>query len=442
MAFAGGSTVVRSLETDRSALRGSDRPQRLWPFMKSGFRYSIRPALMNPAVITKVIIKRFRSFPAATLTFENPLFVVGRNGSGKSNLADVFSFVSEAMVSPLQAVFDRKGGIASVRNRSSVKSAPPNLGLAFEFGPFNGTEGGRFAFEVKALPNYGYKVVREQCLVRRNDGSRWWFDRGEKWKSNADGLTPALEATSLALPLVGGDERFAPIFRILSDMRVYSIEPAKLRDMQDPDSGQTLRPDGSNAASVLQELQRDSEVKEEINRILETIVPQTTSVSRKKHGNKLSMTFSQEWGEGKKLSFDAFSMSDGTLRSLGLIMAVFQKPSPSVLVIEEPEATIHPGALGAILDLIRRASKTMQVVVTTHSPELLDAGWVTDRNLRIVSWREGASHLLMPSEATREAMRQHLMGAGELLRANALHAEELFADGQDLQNGNLFEPLG
>ena len=399
---------------------------------------------MSPAVISKIIIKRFRSFPAATLSFENPLFVVGRNGSGKSNLADVFSFVSEAMVSPLQAVFDRRGGIASVRNRSSVKSAPPILGLAFEFGAFNGTEGGRFAFEVKALPNYRYKVVREQCLVRRKDGVRWWFDRGDEWKSNADGLTPALEPTSLALPLVGGDERFAPIFRILGGMRVYAIEPARLRDMQDPDSGQTLRPDGSNGASVLQELLRGDdarEVKAQINSILVSIVPETTSVIPKKHGNKISMTFSQEWGEGKKLSFDAFSMSDGTLRSLGLIMAVFQKPSPSVLVIEEPEATIHPGALGAILDLIRRASKTMQVIVTTDSPELLDARWVTDENLCIVSWQEGASHLLLPSSATREAMRQHLMGAGELLRSNALHAEDLFTSEQDLNNGNLFETL-
>lgn len=399
---------------------------------------------MNPAPITKVIIKRFRSFPAATISFENPLFVVGRNGSGKSNLADVFSFVSEAMISPLQAVFDRRGGIASVRNRSSVKSAPPNLGLAFEFGSFNGNEGGRYAFEVKALPNYGYKIVREQCLLRRKDGTRWWFDRGDDWRSNADGLTPALEPTSLALPLVGGDERFAPVFRILGGMRAYAIEPAKLRDMQDPDSGQTLRPDGSNAASVLQELLRGDDAKvlrEEINRILETIVPETKSVIPKKHGNKLSMTFSQEWGSDKKLTFDAFNMSDGTLRSLGLIMAVFQRPSPSLLVIEEPEATIHPGALGAILDLIRRASKTMQVVVTTHSPELLDAKWVTDENLRIVSWQEGSSHLLMPSAATREAMRQHLMGAGELLRSNALHAEDLFSSEQDLRNGNLFEKL-
>lgn len=399
---------------------------------------------MNSLPITKIIIKRFRSFPTATLAFDNPLFVVGRNGSGKSNLADVFSFVSEAMASPLQAVFDRRGGIGAVRNRSSgQQSYPPNLGLAFEFGPVNGIEGGRFAFEVKALPNYGYRLVREQCLIRKmND--RWWFDRTDKWKSNVEGLTPALEPSALALPLVGGDERFAPIFRVLGAMRVYAIQPAKLREMQDPDSGVALRPDGSNAASVLQELFRgktSTATKTEINRILESIVPATKAVSPKKHGNKLSMSFSQAWGEKKKLTFDAFNMSDGTLRSLGLIMAVFQTPSPSLLVIEEPEATIHPGALGAVLDLIRKATKTMQVMVTTHSPELLDAKWITDANLRIVSWHEGASHLLPPSEAAKKAMREHLMGAGELLRSNALHADELFADTEDLRNGDLFEPL-
>ncbi len=400
---------------------------------------------MKSPPITKLILKRFRSFPAATLLFDNPLFLVGRNGSGKSNLAHAFSFVSEAMSSPLQAVFDRRGGIASVRNRSSVRSAPPNLGLAFEFGPVNGIEGGRFAFEVKALPNYGFRIVHEQCLVRKKDGGRWWFDRADRWRSNVEGLTPALEPSALALPLVGGDERFAPIFKVLGAMRVYSIEPAKLREMQDPDSGMSLKPDGSNAASVLQELLRGggigAETKAEINRILESIVPATKSVSPRKHGNKLSMSFSQQWGEKKKLTFDAFDMSDGTLRSLGLIMAVFQKPSPSILVIEEPEATIHPGALGAVLDLLRKAARSMQVVITTHSPELLDARWITDANLRIVSWQEGASHLLPPSEATRQAMRQHLMGAGELLRSNALHADELFSAPDDLRNGDLFETL-
>jgi predicted ATPase len=400
---------------------------------------------MYPCPITKVIVKRFRSFPSAVMEFGNTVFVVGRNGSGKSNLSDVFSFVAEAMVSPLQAVLDRKGGISAVRNRSSVKSAPPNMGLAFEFGEFNGMASGRYAFEIAALPNYGFRIVREQCMVQTRTGDRRWFDRGRTWETNVGGLTPALVPTALALPVVGGDERFASAFKLLSAMRVYAIEPSKLREMQDPDSGAVLRKDGSNAASVLQELTRrggDEILGEEINEFLERIVPYTKSVSPKKHGNKLSMSFAQEWGGDKKLNFDAFSMSDGTLRSLGLILAVFQRPSPSVLVIEEPEATIHPGALGALLDLIRKASKTMQVIVTTHSPDLLDARWITGEHLRIVHWEKGASHISPPSEATRTALREHLMGAGEMLRSNALHPDPLFTNGLSVQQGDFFASLG
>lgn len=396
--------------------------------------------------IKKIIIKRFRSFPSASLDLNNPIFIVGKNGAGKSNLADVFEFVAEAMTSPLQAVFDRKGGIAAVRNRSSVKSAPPNMGLAFELGESNDISGGRYAFEIKALPNYGYRIVREQCLVRKKSGERWWFDRNESLKTNVEGLNPALEPTALALPLMGGDERFSPVFKVLSGMRVYSIMPAKLKEMQDPDSGLALRPDGSNAASVLQELTERAEdaetLRNEIYSFLEAIVPNTRSVRAKKHGNKLSMSFIQQWGEDKKLAFDAFSMSDGTLRSLGLILAVFQKPSPSLLVIEEPESTIHPGALDALLDLVKLASDRMQVVVTTHSPDLLDARWIGEDNIRIVSWEQGASHVLGLSDSTREVLRTHLMGAGEMLRSNALHSEPLFAEESILQSGSLFEDLG
>lgn len=401
---------------------------------------------MNANSITKVVIKRFKSFPSAVLDLDNPMFIVGRNGSGKSNLADVFEFVAEAMTSPLQAVFDRKGGIAAVRNKSSVRSAPPNMGLAFEFGAQGAIDGGRYAFEIKALPNYGFRIVREQCLVRKSSGERWWFDRGATLKTNVEGLNPAVESTALALPLLGGDERFAPAFKILSGMRVYSIEPAKLKEMQDPDSGVILKPDGSNAASVLQELTErvdDSDhVKDEIYRFMRAIVPNTRSVRTKKHGNKVSMTFVQGWEDERHLTFDAFSMSDGTLRSLGLILAVFQRPSPSVLVIEEPESTIHAGALDALLDLIKLASKNVQVVVTTHSPDLLDADWISGENIRIVSWEKGASHVLDLSEETKAALRKHLMGAGEMLRSNALHSSApLFADDVSLKVGDLFEDV-
>ena len=144
----------------------------------------------------------------------------------------------------------------------------------------------------------------------------------------------------------------------------------------------------------------------------------------KRHGNKLALAFSQDWGKPATVKFEAFNMSDGTLRVLGMLAAIFQRPAPSLIVIEEPEATVHPGAIGSILDVLRHAGRFMQVVATTHSPDVLDAKWLQDRNLRIASWESGTTRVSAVSPAVRVALREHLMGAGELLRANAMTAAE------------------
>jgi predicted ATPase len=371
--------------------------------------------------------------------------LVGQNGSGKTNFVHSFSFLAEAMTLPLQAVFDKQGGISVVRNRTSGRSYPPNLGMAVEFGQLNGyAQGGRYAFEIRALPNYGFEVVREQCVIIGKKLERFWFDRNKKsFDTNVKGLRPSLEPSALGLPVVGGDEHFSPAYRTLAGMKVYSIEPAKLREMQDPDSGTSLRSDGGNASSVLQEIERTfPDDMGMIGEILATVVRNTNSVKPLKHGKKLTLSFVQEWGKGKRLKFEAFSMSDGTLRALGMLLAVFQRPAPTFLVVEEPEATIHPGALGAILDLLRHASKKMQVIVTTHSPELLDAKWIRAEHLKVVHWNEGATVVSDVSDATREVLQNHLMGAGELLRSNALrHQEILFDEVRDPHQGDLFEVL-
>src|SRR3989304_5336358 len=110
---------------------------------------------MEP-VLRTLVIKQFRSIPLVRIDFENPTFLVGRNGSGKSNLVDAFSFLADAMTLPLQAVFDGRGGISVMRNRSSGRSHPSNLGFRVEFGPLNGEiSGAHYAFEVDALENYG-----------------------------------------------------------------------------------------------------------------------------------------------------------------------------------------------------------------------------------------------------------------------------------------------
>ena len=83
--------------------------------------------------------------------------------------------------------------------------------------------------------------------MSRTDKSRSWFDRSGPdavWRSNVNSLDPVLESSALALPLVGGDMRFQSVLRFLSRMQTCHIEPAALREMQDPDEGVRLHPDG------------------------------------------------------------------------------------------------------------------------------------------------------------------------------------------------------
>ena len=382
---------------------------------------------MTVPLLRSLHLRRFRSLPSATVEFDNPTFLVGENGTGKSNVADAFTFLAEAMASPLPAVFERRGGIEAVGYRSSPRGRPSSLEMRVVLENLDeATSRATYEFKLRSLRHYDFEVVQERCVVEGRDNSRNFLVRdGMVFRSSMSLFDPVLKANALALPLAGGDRRFEMILRFLSEMCVYRIESAVLREIQNSDAGSRLRTDGSNAASVLRKIERESpDDWQTIHELLRSIVPGTIGVDPKRHGDKLSLEFAQQWPESRSMRFKAYSMSDGTLRALGLLAAVFQRPAPSVLVIEEPEATMHPGALGTILDVLRHASRFMQVVVTTHSPDILDAKWIEDRHLRIVGWKTGSTYVSTVSDTSRGVLRDRLMGAGELMRSNALTAAE------------------
>ena len=390
--------------------------------------------------IRQLVLKGFRSIPAARIEFDNPTILVGRNASGKSNIVSAFSFLADAMSLPLSTVFDRAGGFAAVRNRSSGGGRPPDLAMRVDF------EGrkkhGFYAFEIRADRVNIFSVLREQCVLYEGR-ERSWFDRRRKrFDSNVDGLNPSIDTSSLALPVIGGAKAFNQVWRAFSRMRRYSIEPGKLRGMQEPDAGVILLPDGANAASVLERIEsRRRDDFKRLSSFLEVIVPNTREISVNRYGKNLSLEITQTWGEGtpKALKFEGFNMSDGTLRAIGLLAAVFQRPAPMLIAIEEPEATIHSGALGAVLDLLWETSERLQIIVTTHSPELLDRREIADRHLRMVEWSEGVTRVGPVSDANRRALREGLTEAGGLLRANVLEAAPRSRD--SVNRNDLFEDL-
>ncbi|OHB80821.1 MAG: hypothetical protein A2V98_23080 [Planctomycetes bacterium RBG_16_64_12] len=186
--------------------------------------------------------------------------------------------------------------------------------------------------------------------------------------------------------------------------------------------------DGRNAASVVAWLERDnSQVMERIAEYLGTIAPGVKQVGRKSLGHKETLEFKQTVaGDTNPWSFVAQNMSDGTLRALGVLVSLFQcfdrsPETPIPLVgIEEPEATLHPAAAGVLMDALREASYFTQVLVTTHSPELLDTPDLDADSLLIVDAIEGESTIAPADEPSKSAIRDRLATAGELLKLDQL----------------------
>jgi len=106
---------------------------------------------------------------------------------------------------------------------------------------------------------------------------------------------------------------------------------------------------------------------------------------------------------------------------LAILTALYQDPSRSLLTIEEPELTIHPGALGVLRDVLQEASLRSQVVITTHSPDLI-SGFPAGV-LRAVEKANGVTQVGPVSDAQREAIEEMLFFPGELMRMEGLHTE-------------------
>jgi len=119
-------------------------------------------------------------------------------------------------------------------------------------------------------------------------------------------------------------------------------------------------------------------------------------------------------------------MSDGTLRVLGILVALFQSGGNGASLrvplvgIEEPEVALHPGAAGVLLDSLRDASRSTQIIVTSHSPDLLDDERLDIESILAVVAEEGATTVGPLDEAGRSALHDRLYTAGELLRLNQL----------------------
>ena len=351
--------------------------------------------------------------------------MVGRNGAGKSNFLDTMRFTAEALQTSVDHALRARGGIAEVCHRGVAQRSHFGIRLDFRLADALGW----YAFDIGARDDGGYVVRREECLVRSNGDGVEQFFRIENGRCAATSLAypPLADSGSLFLVRASSVPEFRPVFGALANMVFYQIDPRSLGGLQAPAGDRALSPDGSNAAGVLANMKsRSPGSVERLDDYLAAVVPEIVGVDSHAVGNRLALQFHRRVsGTARPLRHYADSMSDGTLHFLAVLLALLQRSGAGsdthVVGIEEPEVALHPEGAGVLMDVLLEASEYTQVIVTTHSADLLDRELVPIESILPVVSVDGESKIGPLDEVGSSVLRDGTFTAGELLRIDQLH---------------------
>ncbi len=338
-------------------------------------------------------------------------------------------FVTDSLRTSLEHALRERGGINDVRRRSG--GHPNNFGLRLWFALSSG-QVGHYAFRIGARPQGGFDVQEEECRIGAAEalGEVQYFrvESGQVAETTQPG--PAAAIDRLYLVNASGLPAFRPVYEALSRMGFYSLNPDSMRDLQSPDAGDLLARDGSHIASVLAQLKKNNPSrKERIEEYLSRVVPGVRGVDVKVIGPKETLEFRQQVaGLKDPWRFLAANMSDGTVRALGILVALFQSgngagPRVPLVGIEEPEIALHPAAAGLLHDGLKEASRNTQVIVTSHSGDLLDDERLDPSSILAVYAEEGSTHIAPLDRAGRAALQGRPYTPGELLRMDQLRPD-------------------
>lgn len=369
--------------------------------------------------VRRLVLRNFLSYRDASFELGDLTALVGPNAAGKSNAVAAIRLLREIPTFGLQTAIARRGGFDQLRHRSEGRPYDPSLAIEFQAAPDLPVSS--YELRLGAVRGKRFEVKLEKGeIYSRFESSSFTHKRSvvEFSMTEADGEVfkaplPEIAAGQSALPVVA--PYHPALWSLFSTLQTVEIEPSLVGGLQEPSPGTDFEPDGSNAASFFEML--DTAARAELVRELSAIVPNIERIEPRHVADKLTLTFYQRVS-GKLREFGAKQMSDGTLRAFGILTSLFQRVPPALLVIEEPERAIHLGALRTLVDILREHSSDVQVLITTHSADMVDALDLDE--LRVVWTEDGASHISRVAEHTRIPVREGLITPGELLRSDAL----------------------
>lgn len=303
--------------------------------------------------ITRITVHGYKSIRALeALELRDLNVLIGANGAGKSNFISLFRLLTALSERRLQLYVQKQGGPDALLHRGRKH-----------------TEHMEYRIE---LDRCEYIAQLQATLDNRLIFSDERIRIGSAYRSfgNSHAETATQRASiSTGIPLLTNstiDSRVFHFHDTSDDARVKQIRPthANLR----------LAHDAANLAAFLLRLRKD--FPDFYQRIVDTIRLAAPFFGDFVQRAPIGESIQLEWTEynDPDTPLKAHMLSDGTLRFICLTTLLLQPTEllPDTILIDEPELGLHPYAIVLLADMLREASETTQLIISTQSVELLD----------------------------------------------------------------------
>ncbi len=412
-------------------------------------------------MITSVQLVNFKNFADETLRVGPFTVIVGANASGKSNIRDAFRFLHGiGRGYTLAEIMGGKYGPGGQMEWSGIRGATNEIVRFGRQGFSVGLEANLWDTDLRYVVEVDYDFfndgefrVKSEEFSRGTspvygcyrDGQRLMLEvgdlEGRVYPMSSSGpfladatpiYWPPGETTPIEDPMVEMKDA-------LANVRFLELVPDLMREPAFP--GARLEGSGRNLPSVLEAICTDPERKNMLTSWLRELTPMDVKDFEfpRDPSGRLHLQIIER--SGHKVS--AYSASDGTLRFLGILAALFSPNPAGLYFFEEIDNGIHPNRLWLLVDLIERqtAKGGIQVITTTHSPEMLKyVNDTTFENTSITYRDEKSSDAIIRPVAELPNARElrETQGLGRLLSGGWMETALAFTEGgydEDSEDG-------